>query len=69
MLLGGLTFLIGAIINGAALNVAMLIVGRLLLGVGVGFANQEEGFCSFKVELKCFFSSLPLEVSSGENLV
>ncbi|PIA34384.1 hypothetical protein AQUCO_03800179v1 [Aquilegia coerulea] len=40
MLLGGLTFLIGAIINGAAKNVAMLIVGRLLLGVGVGFANQ-----------------------------
>ncbi|KAL5700237.1 hypothetical protein ACHQM5_025710 [Ranunculus cassubicifolius] len=40
MLLGGLVFLFGAIINGAAANVAMLIVGRLLLGVGVGFANQ-----------------------------
>merc|ERR1712226_73789 len=40
MLFGGLVFLIGAILNGAAINVAMLIIGRLLLGVGVGFANQ-----------------------------
>lgn len=37
---GGITFLAGAAINGAAENVAMLIIGRLLLGVGVGFANQ-----------------------------
>ncbi|ONK67961.1 uncharacterized protein A4U43_C05F5650 [Asparagus officinalis] len=40
MLFGGLTFLAGAAINGAAKDVAMLIVGRMLLGVGVGFANQ-----------------------------
>ncbi|XP_058100015.1 sugar transport protein MST6-like [Magnolia sinica] len=40
MLVGGITFLAGSIINGAAMNVAMLIIGRLLLGVGVGFANQ-----------------------------
>ncbi|CAI0416338.1 unnamed protein product [Linum tenue] len=40
MLSGGLVFLAGAIINAAAVNVAMLIVGRLLLGVGVGFCNQ-----------------------------
>ncbi|KAL3583980.1 hypothetical protein D5086_015041 [Populus alba] len=40
MLCGGLVFLAGAIVNGAAKNVAMLIIGRLLLGVGVGFANQ-----------------------------
>ncbi|KAI5084485.1 hypothetical protein GOP47_0000654 [Adiantum capillus-veneris] len=40
MLLGGTSFLIGAAINGAAMNVAMLIIGRILLGVGVGFANQ-----------------------------
>lgn len=37
---GGIVFLVGAAINGAAENVAMLIIGRLLLGVGVGFANQ-----------------------------
>ncbi|CAN6453353.1 unnamed protein product [Victoria cruziana] len=40
MLFGGLTFLVGAAVNGAAKDVAMLIVGRILLGVGVGFANQ-----------------------------
>ncbi|XVF44566.1 hypothetical protein PTKIN_Ptkin02bG0135200 [Pterospermum kingtungense] len=40
MLIGGLSFLIGSILNGVAMNVAILIIGRLLLGVGVGFANQ-----------------------------
>lgn len=40
MFIGGLAFLIGALINAFAMNVAMLIIGRLLLGVGVGFANQ-----------------------------
>jgi MFS family permease len=40
MLIGGLVFLAGAIINAAAQNIAMLIIGRILLGIGVGFANQ-----------------------------
>ena len=40
MLIGGLAFLVGSILNGIAMNVALLIIGRLLLGVGVGFANQ-----------------------------
>ncbi|KAL6592407.1 hypothetical protein ACP70R_049460 [Stipagrostis hirtigluma subsp. patula] len=40
MFAGGLTFLAGCVLNGAAVNVAMLILGRVLLGVGVGFANQ-----------------------------
>ncbi|XP_022949260.1 sugar transport protein 10-like [Cucurbita moschata] len=40
MLVGGLVFLLGSILNGAAVNVEMLIIGRLLLGFGVGFANQ-----------------------------
>ncbi|KAK6933559.1 Major facilitator, sugar transporter-like [Dillenia turbinata] len=38
--LGVLVFLAGATINSAAINVAMLIVGRILLGVGVGFPIQ-----------------------------
>ncbi|KAJ1698414.1 hypothetical protein LUZ63_006926 [Rhynchospora breviuscula] len=37
---GGLVFLVGAALNGAAENVSMLIFGRILLGIGVGFANQ-----------------------------
>ncbi|KAH6817060.1 sugar transporter 1, partial [Perilla frutescens var. frutescens] len=40
MVAGGLLFLAGAILNGAAQNVGMLIIGRVLLGFGVGFANQ-----------------------------
>ncbi|KAK9035986.1 hypothetical protein V6N11_078008 [Hibiscus sabdariffa] len=38
---GGVTFLAGAAINGAAANIAMLILGRILLGFGVGFTNQQ----------------------------
>ncbi|KAJ8574295.1 hypothetical protein K7X08_026100 [Anisodus acutangulus] len=40
MLTGGLIFLVGAVLNGAAMNLAMLIIGRLLLGIGIGYANQ-----------------------------
>lgn len=40
MILGGCTFLIGAAINGGSENVAMLIIGRIFLGFGVGFTNQ-----------------------------
>lgn len=40
MFTGGFTFMIGAILNGIAMNLPMLIVGRLFLGIGVGFANQ-----------------------------
>ncbi|CAN4113834.1 unnamed protein product [Withania somnifera] len=40
MLIGGLIFLIGAVLNGIAMNLGVLILGRLLLGVGIGYANQ-----------------------------
>jgi MFS family permease len=40
MFAGGVTFLVGAALNGAANNLLMLILGRVLLGIGVGFANQ-----------------------------
>ncbi|OIV97260.1 hypothetical protein TanjilG_10794 [Lupinus angustifolius] len=40
MFIGGLFFLVGALLNGFAVNVEMLIVGRILLGFGVGFCNQ-----------------------------
>ncbi|ESW08241.1 hypothetical protein PHAVU_009G030700 [Phaseolus vulgaris] len=38
--LGGVVFLLGASLNGGAQNIAMLILGRVLLGFGVGFTNQ-----------------------------
>ncbi|KAL0738468.1 hypothetical protein Bca4012_014678 [Brassica carinata] len=40
MTIGGLAFLTGALLNGFAISLEMLIIGRLLLGVGVGFVNQ-----------------------------
>lgn len=33
-------FVLGAILNAAAKNLAILIIGRLFLGAGVGFGNQ-----------------------------
>ena len=40
ILIGGVAFLTGAALGGAANNVYMLTFVRVLLGVGVGFANQ-----------------------------
>eukprot|EP01018_Ginkgo_biloba_P032615 Gb_31539 [translate_table: standard] len=40
MLIAGVFFLAGVAFNAAAKDLAMLIVGRILLGCGVGFANQ-----------------------------
>ncbi|XXG75812.1 hypothetical protein AAC387_Pa08g0306 [Persea americana] len=40
ILAGGAAFLVGAALGGAAVDVYMLILGRVLLGIGVGFANQ-----------------------------
>jgi MFS family permease len=40
MFMGGISFFVGAILNGAGQNLAMLVIGRILLGIGVGFASQ-----------------------------
>ncbi|XP_055813498.1 sugar transport protein 13 [Solanum dulcamara] len=40
MLIAGCFFIIGVVLNAAAQDLAMLIIGRILLGCGVGFANQ-----------------------------
>lgn len=40
ILCGAISFFVGAILNAAAQNIAMLIIGRCLLGVGIGFGNQ-----------------------------
>ncbi|KAK7351183.1 hypothetical protein VNO77_10440 [Canavalia gladiata] len=40
IILGGAVFLAGGAINGGAENIAMLILGRVLLGFGVGFTTQ-----------------------------
>ncbi|KAG8381551.1 hypothetical protein BUALT_Bualt06G0133400 [Buddleja alternifolia] len=40
ILIGGAAFLAGSALGGAAHNMYMLIFGRILLGIGVGFTNQ-----------------------------
>ncbi|XXG58964.1 hypothetical protein AAC387_Pa04g1138 [Persea americana] len=37
---GGFSFLTGAGLNAGAVNLAMLLLGRIMLGVGIGFGNQ-----------------------------
>lgn len=37
---GGISFFVGAVLNAAAVNLAMLILGRIMLGIGIGFGNQ-----------------------------
>ncbi|KAH7573752.1 hypothetical protein JRO89_XS03G0202200 [Xanthoceras sorbifolium] len=40
MQIASLFFLLGVVLTASAMNIEMLIIGRLCLGVGVGFANQ-----------------------------
>ncbi|CAM8904802.1 unnamed protein product [Rhodiola kirilowii] len=40
ILVGAVSFFVGAILNAAAVNIAMLILGRIFLGFGIGFGNQ-----------------------------
>ncbi|KAL2317705.1 hypothetical protein Fmac_031581 [Flemingia macrophylla] len=40
IIFGGCIFFAGAAINGGAENIPMLILGRIFLGLGVGFTNQ-----------------------------
>ncbi|TVU40041.1 hypothetical protein EJB05_13487, partial [Eragrostis curvula] len=42
MLFGSALFLAGSIINLVAINISMLIIGRMLLGFGIGFTFQKE---------------------------
>lgn len=52
IMLGGAIFLVGAALNGAIQNILMLILGRVLLSLGVGFTNQL---------LKFYYLSLPFQ--------
>lgn len=40
MLIGGTVFIAGSVFGGAASNVPMLLINRILLGIGLGFTNQ-----------------------------
>lgn len=52
---GGISFLVGATLNAAAVNVVMLIFGRIMLGVGIGFGNQVyHTLLTFNLTLECY---------------
>jgi len=53
MFIGGTSYLVGSILNAAAQDLAMLIIGRIMLGIGVGFGNQVGLF--FLSELHYYF--------------
>lgn len=40
MLFGGIAFLVGTVLAASAFNIGQLVVGRVVLGIGVGFATQ-----------------------------
>ncbi|KAH7511961.1 sugar transport protein 14 [Ziziphus jujuba] len=40
IIVGSVSFFLGAVLNAAAKNIAMLIIGRIFLGIGIGFGNQ-----------------------------
>lgn len=40
ILIGGAVFVLGSVFGGAAVNVYMLLLNRILLGIGLGFTNQ-----------------------------
>ncbi|KAK5817168.1 hypothetical protein PVK06_022091 [Gossypium arboreum] len=40
ILVGGINFFFGGVINAASVNILMLIIGRILLGASIGFDNQ-----------------------------
>lgn len=40
ILIGAVSFFFGGVVNAAAVNIFMLILGRILLGIGIGFGNQ-----------------------------
>ncbi|WOL11047.1 hypothetical protein Cni_G19808 [Canna indica] len=40
IMFGSVSFFLGGAVNAGAVNIFMLIVGRILLGIGIGFGNQ-----------------------------
>lgn len=40
ILIAGVSYIIGVVLVTCAVHIAMLILGRIFLGIGVGFANQ-----------------------------
>ncbi|KAK3144614.1 hypothetical protein QOZ80_4AG0315390 [Eleusine coracana subsp. coracana] len=69
MLIGGALFLVGALVNAFAVHIAMLIVGRMLLGLGLGCSGQATPVYLAEVSPPRwrggFISAFPLFISVG----
>ncbi len=50
MALGGLAFVLGSALQAAAPEIVQLVIGRILLGIGIGFANQVAAASSHRLE-------------------
>lgn len=61
ILVGSVSFFLGAVFNASAVNVAMLLIGRILLGVGIGFGNQVSLYCLY-ILINNDFHSLLIEL-------
>lgn len=53
MLIAGIFFIVGVGFNAGAQDLAMLIIGRILLGCGIGFANQVQPPLNFTFDFGC----------------
>lgn len=61
MLVGGLLFLVGAVVNAATQNVVMLIIGCILLGFGIGFISQVCNMKCLQNQSSVFMSEINFE--------
>ena len=68
MVIAGFFFTVGAAINAGAQDLAMLYVGRVLLGFGVGFANQSVSHPVYVhlVSQNCLVSELPFVIAPSK---
>lgn len=64
---GGLSFVVGAALDASAVNLLMLILGRIMLGVGIGFGNQVQ-YLPIKSSLKLDLIHQPPPPNSLYNL-
>ncbi|XVE56420.1 hypothetical protein DITRI_Ditri04bG0007500 [Diplodiscus trichospermus] len=68
ILVGGAAFLAGSAIGGGALNIYMLILGRVLLGVGIGFTNQSVPIYISEMALPRYRGALNIGFEVGINI-